>query len=325
MKKKGLCLALVAMLLFTQSGAVVYAESINASQEAINNIEKITGTSEINADIYEIEEDKIIVDGTDAIIEIPYDADEELTIDDGEDRKVSMNLPAEVMDTEGILSDDGTVLYNCDESLSIGVQAIKEESDIASEGVRTLINIENNSAPKEYSFEYDLNEGERLVSSKELLGDDYDTGEVFVVDAKNNILNIIDAPWAEDANGNNIETYYKIDGQTLTQVIEFNEDTAFLVVADPSFWQVTKCAGTILWVIGTTIFTAAKIVKLKKAIKAAGGVRKAAKGIIVAIKASRGLGGKWWTKIKWSQFGSGLAGFGADLIGISDIRSNCSF
>ena len=47
MKKKGLCLALVAMLLFTQSGAVVYAESINASQEAINNIEKITGTSDM--------------------------------------------------------------------------------------------------------------------------------------------------------------------------------------------------------------------------------------------------------------------------------------
>ena len=52
---------------------------------------------------------------------------------------------------------------------------------------------------------------------------------------------------------------------------------------------------------------------------------KAAKGIIAAIKASKKLGGKWWTKIKWSDFGSGLAGFGADLIGISDIRSNCSF
>lgn len=42
---------------------------------------------------------------------------------------------------------------------------------------------------------------------------------------------------------------------------------------------------------------AAKIVKIKKAIKAAGGVRKAAKGIIAAIKASKKLGGKWWTKI----------------------------
>lgn len=40
-----------------------------------------------------------------------------------------------------------------------------------------------------------------------------------------------------------------------------------------------------------------KIVKIKKAIKAAGGVRKAAKGIIAAIKASKKLGGKWWTKI----------------------------
>ena len=81
------------------------------------------------------------------------------------------------------------------------------------------------------------------------------------------------------------------------QHIDFDENTAFPVVADPSFWQVTKCAGTVLWVIGTTIFTAAKIVKIKKAIKAAGGARKAAKGIIAAIKASKKLGGKWWTKI----------------------------
>lgn len=44
-------------------------------------------------------------------------------------------------------------------------------------------------------------------------------------------------------------------------------------------------------------FTAAKIVKIKKAIKAAGGVRKAAKGIIAAIKASKKLGGKCGQKL----------------------------
>ena len=65
--------------------------------------------------------------------------------------------------------------------------------------------------------------------------------------------------------------------------------------------------------------------QIKKAIKTAGGGRKVAKGIIASIKVSKKLGGKWWTKIKWSDFGSGLAAFGSDLIGISDIRSNCSF
>ena len=177
--------------------------------------------------------------------------------------------------------------------------------------------IDDANAQKDYSFEYNLDEGCKLVSAAEYLGDEYDTGEVYLVDNTNQIISIIDAPWAKDANGNELNTYYVIEGNKIVQHIDFDENTAFPVVADPSFWQVTKCAGTILWVIGTTIFTAAKIVKIKKAIKAAGGVRKAAKGIIAAIKASKRLGGKWWTKIKWSDFGSGLAGFGADL------TSNC--
>lgn len=54
--------------------------------------------------------------------------------------------------------------------------------------------------------------------------------------------------------------------------MDFDENTAFPVVADPSWWQITKCVAAVGVVIAGTIFSVAKI---KKYIKALGGVREA--------------------------------------------------
>lgn len=48
------------------------------------------------------------------------------------------------------------------------------------------------------------------------------------------------------------------------QVVDFDENTAFPVVADPSWWQITKCVATVGAVIVGTIFSVAKIAKTKK-------------------------------------------------------------
>ncbi|MFI2458221.1 hypothetical protein [Streptomyces sp. NPDC019539] len=39
--------------------------------------------------------------------------------------------------------------------------------------------------------------------------------------------------WAKDANGNEVATSYRLEGNTLVQKIETKNDTAFPVVADP--------------------------------------------------------------------------------------------
>lgn len=43
----------------------------------------------------------------------------------------------------------------------------------------------------------------------------------------------IETPWAVDADGNPVETRFKLHGDTLVQVIETTNDTVFPVVADP--------------------------------------------------------------------------------------------
>ncbi|UGS25015.1 hypothetical protein K8F61_09865 [Microbacterium resistens] len=46
----------------------------------------------------------------------------------------------------------------------------------------------------------------------------------------------VQAPWAVDANGNDVATEYVVDGSTLTQVVKHSDvDVAYPVVADPTF------------------------------------------------------------------------------------------
>ncbi len=47
------------------------------------------------------------------------------------------------------------------------------------------------------------------------------------------VLATINAPWAKDANGGDVETSFTLDGDTLRQVIAPDETTVFPVVADP--------------------------------------------------------------------------------------------
>lgn len=60
----------------------------------------------------------------------------------------------------------------------------------------------------------------------------------------------IAAPWAVDANGSPLPTYYSVDGNTVVQTVETTADTAFPVVADPSWvWWIekgAKCVGGVI-------------------------------------------------------------------------------
>ena len=132
------------------------------------------------------------------------------------------------------------------------------------EGLRMSIIIDNANCRKEYKFTFELEDGDRFVTAKEFLGEKYDTREVFVFDKDNNMKYIFEPAWAKDANGESLNSYYKIEGNSLIQVVDFDENTAFPVVADPSWWQITKCVATVGAVIVGTIFSVAKIAKIKK-------------------------------------------------------------
>ena len=103
-------------------------------------------------------------------------------------------------------------------------------------GVRSIVNIKDSSAPKEYKFELDIPAGHKLISSADYFGDvpgnELDTEEVFIVDENNIIQSVFGKAWAVDANGVDVPTYYEVVDNTLIQTVNFNEILHFL------YWQI---------------------------------------------------------------------------------------
>ena len=168
---------------------------------------------------------------------------------------------------------DGTIIYKKESSTESNVEYALKPTEC---GFQNIIQINNATAPNEYKFDLVLPSGYYLVTSAEYLGAEFDTKEVFVIDNNNIISGVFSPAWAKDANGQSINTYYKVQGNSLIQVIDFDKNTAFPVVADPDWGKILKCSGSIAWVLGSAMFAGAKLIKIKKYIQALGGVSTAA-------------------------------------------------
>lgn len=220
-------------------------------------IEKIVGTGDINANIDESKKD-FTAEGEISEVSIPKDGGSEVVLESfGEE--IAMELPKEVADTDGVITEKGTVVHNSDEDVTVSVQAIQEQQgDLFIEGVRSVVTIEDADAPREYSFNYDLPKGYEIVRSEDYYADeDAEKGWIYIIDNNSifideetgesfaEIMAAIEPAWAKDAKGESINTYYKIKGSELIQVVDFDEESAFPIVADPS--TSTKPASILQW------------------------------------------------------------------------------
>lgn len=173
-----------------------------------------------------------------------------------------MSLPTELSLEDGIPADDGSIIYDSSDDASICNQVI--EANVLGEKTyynRNIILIENAEAPHEYTFEFDLPKGYKLCSAteyniqefryfkdnKEMLLEsgfsekEYNnmlsqyknpSKEIYIVDNNYEIVEVIEAAWAKDANGNSITTYYRINNNCLTQYVNFHGNNDFPIVAD---------------------------------------------------------------------------------------------
>lgn len=224
-----LCFSITTVAFATDS-----ATRVEIAAEAIaDSIEKVAGASEINTDI-EKKEDLYLAKGDGIDIEIPVSGSAPVIAEVYEGENIVMYLPEFVSRVGGVLTDNGTVVYNSTgANVSVGVQALKEEnSGTLCESVKTLVAMNNANAPKEYDFTFDLPEGYRLVKDYDYNDefDEYDCGQIFVVNDQDETVCTIDPAWAKDANGEVVETMYEINGTTLTQIVNTDENTAYPVV-----------------------------------------------------------------------------------------------
>lgn len=313
---KKISIAMAAVLVTSVcSNSVVLAYENKLNLEGVINkkvdiVEGITGTNDIADSISY--GSKFHSENKDVKSEllIPKTINEPISIIDKEDESLNLkiHLPKDNNIDAVSKSDTGTILYYNKNYAPVdySVQPTKD-------GVKSLITINDSSASKEYKFNLDLPEGSKLVTSADYLGSEYDTGEVYIVDDSNIITSIFAPAWAKDANNNSVKTYYKVEGNNLIQVVEFNENSAFPIVADPNWSKVSKCASAVTWAVGSGLFVGAKLIKIKKYIAALGGFRNTA--ILLTTCTSY--------QEKLEAGGKALLGLSAQIIGVDKIAQHC--
>lgn len=173
-----------------------------------------------NVDIAE-QADGYSVDVSDTSITVPDDATDPITIDSqGDDSTdVTLGLPASSQTAAGEQSDLGGVRYDNGDDSSSTVLA-KEDGSVQ---VATVV--DSADAPHDYTYTITGSQGSTLRLEED--------GSVSLLDAQGEWEAGVSAPWATDANGTAVATTYSVDGDTLTQHVDFTDQTAFPVVADP--------------------------------------------------------------------------------------------
>lgn len=134
-------------------------------------------------------------------------------------------------------SDAGTVTYSYQaEAYKTHLQLLESpDEEILSDGIRSLIEIEDESAPSEYLYETEISQATRFEVQTD--------GGVVGYSSDSSITVILPAPWAMDAEGDEVPTRYKIAGDDIIQVVEFDSESQFPIVADPVWFIPVVIAG----------------------------------------------------------------------------------
>lgn len=214
----------------------VLAEEITASTDNNTNVttsevaEALRDTSGILA---ASDQTKTTTDADSAIqavtagasVDIPKDASDGVTLGsaDGTRPAIDISLPNAENAGDAKQVAPGTVAYPANDGSANAVQATEDG------GVRMLTVIDNPSALTSYDYKVTVPGGGRIEITE--------LGGAVVLNAANEVVAMVDAPWAKDANGTPVKTYFTTDGLTLTQHIEHNvPGIAYPVTADP-FWD----------------------------------------------------------------------------------------
>jgi hypothetical protein len=119
-------------------------------------------------------------------------------------------------------TDDLSLYGGPADGFSLGVRP----TDGPAGGVQELIAIPDAAAPHTYAFNMGGAHGTRLTATR--------SGGIEVHDgASDQLIGFVSPPWANDADGHTVATRYELRGSTIVQTVDFNERTAFPVVADP--------------------------------------------------------------------------------------------
>jgi hypothetical protein len=184
---------------------------------------------------------EIIAQKDDITVKFPTKENKNINIECDGENVVSMEIPKD--NESPYIARNGSIAYNgYNGSSKLITQTTSgyTTTGLHEIGVRTLILINNSDAPHEYEFKFTLADDERFECKQQNHDGKIYNAEIYIINSDGFITGSIKEPWAKDADGNSIETFFTIKGDTITQHVAFSTDTAFPVVADPWYGQSSK-------------------------------------------------------------------------------------
>ncbi len=154
-----------------------------------------------------------------ATVTIPRDANTALEISEGSPSSdITLSLPHEIDVDEGLLTQDGTVVFP---DAGAGVDVTAQATDGS---VRITTVIEDADAPHSFTYDLGLPAGATVV---------FKHGGLQLLDSDGEWLGGVAPPWAVDANGIEQPTHYELLEGSFVQVVEPRSDAAYPIAADP--------------------------------------------------------------------------------------------
>lgn len=133
-----------------------------------------------------------------------------------------LSLPA---DKEVLASEVGEGLFVYADAEQVVDHALQIHVD---GGFQAMVVIKDSSAPDTYAYPLDLPDG----ASAEL----QDDGSIDIVSTEGELIGRFNAPWAKDALGRPVPTFYTLEDGAIVQHVDLSQVSAFPVVADPDGW-----------------------------------------------------------------------------------------
>ncbi|WP_454979552.1 hypothetical protein [Corynebacterium propinquum] len=166
-----------------------------------------------------------------------------------------------------------------------------------------IITIDSPNSPDTYTFDFDLPEGFTLEKAP--------NGGAFFRSSEDEITGRIKAPWAVDAAGNQVNTYFEIQDNQLIQKVDLSADLHYPVTADPEgVWGWTKCVAAVTAVIALPVGAVAKLARFVRSI---GSVRESMQLLTGATTNAE--------KLEGALTAAGATA--AELLGIAAVQDNC--
>lgn len=140
----------------------------------------------------------------------------------GRELSASISLPDGLSLAAGAAAADGTVVFASENDATVAVQTL-ESGDTR---IQTVIPHEG----ARHDAEFGMDGFRAIIDSSGNAG--------FIEDGRAGAFIPVDAPWATDARGAAVSTYYEVRGDKLAQVVVPAASTAYPIVADPTWgWR----------------------------------------------------------------------------------------